>query len=252
MVATIVGYANAIRKTPIVVGDCPGFVVNCVLTPYLLLPFCCWSAMASISGKSTRSWKLSAGLLGSAYLIDVIGLDISHHVVEIVSAGFPERMALFSTSAIDILQADSRFVKKNGLAAFYAYTRDPKGRPLRKDADPAVAALLAAGQPHGKAAISDAEIIERMMLPLIFEAARCLEDGVTGSSGEADMCWRRRVGASALSRRRAKIRRLARPADDRRALGQAARPRRDLPAEREILRESCGGARGFMGGEIPN
>ena len=35
-VATIVGYANSMGKTPVVVGDCPGFVVNRVLTPYLI------------------------------------------------------------------------------------------------------------------------------------------------------------------------------------------------------------------------
>ncbi len=184
-VATIVGYANAMGKTPIVVGDCPGFVVNRVLTPYLIA-----FLLLVRDGVDFRQidevmedfgWPM-----GPAYLIDVIGLDISHHVVEIVSAGFPERMAPPHPSAIDILQADSRLGQKNG-RGFYAYARDSKGRP-RKDADPAVAALLAAGQPHGKAVISDAEIIERMMLPLIFEAARCFEDGVTGSPGEADMC----------------------------------------------------------------
>ncbi|MGH6797889.1 MAG: 3-hydroxyacyl-CoA dehydrogenase NAD-binding domain-containing protein, partial [Roseiarcus sp.] len=184
-VATIVGYANTMGKTPIVVGDCPGFVVNRVLTPYLIA-----FLLLVRDGVDFRQidevmedfgWPM-----GPAYLIDVIGLDISHHVVEIVSAGFPERMAPPHPSAIDILQAHSRLGQKNG-RGFYAYTRDSKGRP-RKDADPAVATLLAAGQPHGKAPVSDAEIIERMMLPLIFEAARCFEDGVTGSPGEADMC----------------------------------------------------------------
>jgi 3-hydroxyacyl-CoA dehydrogenase / enoyl-CoA hydratase / 3-hydroxybutyryl-CoA epimerase / enoyl-CoA isomerase len=184
-VATIVGYANTMGKTPIVVGDCPGFVVNRVLTPYLI-------AFLLLVRDGVDFRQIDAVMedfgwpMGPAYLVDVIGLDISHHVVEIVSAGFPERMAPPHPSAIDILQADSRLGQKNG-RGFYAYTRDPKGRP-RKDADPAVPALLAAGQPHGKAAISDAEIIERMMLPLIFEAARCFEDGVTGSPGEADMC----------------------------------------------------------------
>jgi 3-hydroxyacyl-CoA dehydrogenase len=68
--------------------------------------------------------------------------------------GSLERMAPPHPSAIDILLADSRLGQKNG-RGFYAYARDPKGRP-RKDADPAVAALLAAGQPRGKASISDA------------------------------------------------------------------------------------------------
>lgn len=184
-VATIVGYANSMGKTPVVVGDCPGFVVNRVLTPYLI-------AFLQLVHDGVDFHHIDHVMegfgwpMGPAYLIDVIGLDISHHVVEIVSAGFPERMAHPHPSAIDILQADGRLGQKNG-RGFYLYAKDPKGRP-RKDADPAVPALLAAGQPRGKTTITDAEIIERMMLPLILETARCVEDGIVGSPGEADMC----------------------------------------------------------------
>ncbi|VFU09035.1 fatty acid oxidation complex subunit alpha FadB [Methylocella tundrae] len=184
-VATIVGYANALGKTPIVVGDCPGFVVNRVLTPYLIA----FLHLVRDGVDFHHIDRVMEGFgwpMGPAYLIDVIGLDISHHVVEIVSAGFPERMAASHPSAIDILKADGRLGQKNG-RGFYLYTRDPKGRP-RKDSDPAAPELLAAGQPRGKTTITDAEIIERMMLPLILETARCFEDGVVGSPGEADMC----------------------------------------------------------------
>jgi 3-hydroxyacyl-CoA dehydrogenase/enoyl-CoA hydratase/3-hydroxybutyryl-CoA epimerase/enoyl-CoA isomerase len=184
-VATIVGYASAMGKTPVVVGDCPGFVVNRVLTPYLIA-----FLLLVRDGVDFRQidevMEAFGWPMGPAHLIDVIGLDISHHFTGIVAEGFPERMAIPHPSAIDILQADSRLGQKNG-RGFYAYARDPKGRP-RKDADSAVPALLAAGQPQGKTAIGDAEIIERMMLPLIFEAARCVEDAVVGSPGETDMC----------------------------------------------------------------
>ena len=71
--------------------------------------------------------------MGPAYLIDVIGLDISDHVVEIVSAGFADRMEAPSPSAIDLLKNDDRLGQKNG-RGFYLYARDPKGRP-RKDCD---------------------------------------------------------------------------------------------------------------------
>ncbi len=184
-VATCVGYASAMGKTPVVVGDCPGFVVNRVLTPYLI-------AFLQLVRDGVDFHQIDKVMeafgwpMGPAYLIDVIGLDISHHVVEIVSAGFPERMVSAHPSAIDILTSDGRLGQKNG-RGFYVFTRDPKGRP-RKDSDPAVPALLAAGQPRGTAAIADADIVERMMLPLIFETARCVEDGIVGSPGEADMC----------------------------------------------------------------
>ena len=87
--------------------------------------------------------------MGPAYLIDVIGIDISHHVVEIVSAGFADRMEVPSPSAIELLKSAGRLGQKNG-HGFYIYSRDPKGRP-RKEIDPAITdAILAAGQPNGK------------------------------------------------------------------------------------------------------
>ncbi len=184
-VATIVGYANSMGKTPVVVGDCPGFVVNRVLTPYLIA-FLQLVRDGVDFHAIDRVMESFGWPMGPAYLIDVIGLDISDHVVEIVSAGFADRMEAPSPSAIDLLKSDDRLGQKNG-RGFYLYVRDPKGRP-RKDSDPAVPALLAAGQPGGTKAIADAEIVDRMMLPLIFEAARCFEDGVVASPGEADMC----------------------------------------------------------------
>jgi 3-hydroxyacyl-CoA dehydrogenase/enoyl-CoA hydratase/3-hydroxybutyryl-CoA epimerase/enoyl-CoA isomerase len=184
-VATIVAYAAAMGKTPIVVGDCPGFVVNRVLTPYLI-------AFLRLVHDGVDFKSIDAAMeafgwpMGPAYLIDVIGLDIAHHVIEIVSAGYSGRMKPPSNSAIGILLANRCLGRKNG-RGFYRYANDPSGQP-RKEIDPAVEALLASGQPHGKTSISEVEIVERMMLPLIFEAARCLEDGVVASPGEADMC----------------------------------------------------------------
>jgi 3-hydroxyacyl-CoA dehydrogenase/enoyl-CoA hydratase/3-hydroxybutyryl-CoA epimerase/enoyl-CoA isomerase len=184
-IATIVGYAGALGKTPIVMKDCPGFVVNRTLTPYLI-------AFLSLVRDGVDFVKIDQAMesfgwpMGPAYLIDVIGMDISHHVVEIVSAGFPERMQTPFTTAIDVLLGAKRLGQKNG-RGFYIYAKDAKGRP-RKEIDPETKALLAAAQPTGASDIAEADIVDRMMLPLMFEAARCVEDGVVGSPGEADMC----------------------------------------------------------------
>lgn len=183
-IAAIVGYANAMGKTPIVMQDCPGFVVNRALTPYLIA----FLRLVHDGADFARVDKVMEGFgwpMGPAYLIDVIGTDISQHVVEIVSAGFPERMQTSFTSAIEILLREKRLGQKNG-RGFYKYANDSKGRP-RKEADPETDRLLAEAQPNGRSEIGEADIIERMMLPLILEAARCVEDGVVGSPGEADM-----------------------------------------------------------------
>lgn len=183
-IAAVIGYATAMGKTPILVEDCPGFVVNRTLTPYLI-------AFLRLVHEGVDFTQIDKAMeafgwpMGPAYLIDVIGMDISQHVVEIVSAGFAPRMELSFESSIAILLRAGRLGQKNG-HGFYKYEKDSKGRP-HKEVDPETDRLLMSGQPNGKSNLSEAEIESRMMLPLILEAARCVEDRIVGSPGEVDM-----------------------------------------------------------------
>jgi 3-hydroxyacyl-CoA dehydrogenase / enoyl-CoA hydratase / 3-hydroxybutyryl-CoA epimerase / enoyl-CoA isomerase len=184
-IAMVTTYAAAMGKTPIVVEDCPGFAVNRTLTPYLIaflrLVHDGVDFQEIDKAMETFGWPM-----GPAYLIDVIGMDIARHVVEIILAGFAPRMDAPFESAIQILLGVGRLGQKNG-RGFYKYWSDSKGRP-RKEIDPETERLLAAGQPNGKIRIGEEEIALRMMLPLILEAARCAEDGIAASPGEVDMC----------------------------------------------------------------
>jgi 3-hydroxyacyl-CoA dehydrogenase/enoyl-CoA hydratase/3-hydroxybutyryl-CoA epimerase/enoyl-CoA isomerase len=184
-VAAVTGYAAAMGKTPIVVEDCPGFVVNRTLTPYLI-GFLRLVHDGANFQEIDKAMEAFGWPMGPAYLIDVIGLDNSHHVVEIISAGLAPRMDLPFEMALEILVRDGRLGQKNG-RGFYKYESDSKGRP-RKDIDPDTERLLAAGQPNGRTSIGEEEIVARMMLPLILEAARCAEDGIAASPGQVDMC----------------------------------------------------------------
>jgi 3-hydroxyacyl-CoA dehydrogenase/enoyl-CoA hydratase/3-hydroxybutyryl-CoA epimerase/enoyl-CoA isomerase len=247
-IATIVGYADAMGKTPIVMQDCPGFVVNRALTPYLIAFLRLVHDGADFAHvdkvMETFGWPM-----GPAYLIDVIGMDISHHVVDIVSAGFPERMQTSFTSAIDILLREKRLGQKNG-QGFYKYAKDAKGRP-RKELDPETDRLLAEARPNGKIAIGEAEIVERMMLPLIFEAARCVEDGVVGSPGEADMSLilglglPRYLGGALKYADHLGVANVVASAAKWESLGAIYRP-----SEAFLARAASG--KGFYGGEIPD
>jgi 3-hydroxyacyl-CoA dehydrogenase/enoyl-CoA hydratase/3-hydroxybutyryl-CoA epimerase/enoyl-CoA isomerase len=82
--------------------------------------------------------------------------------------------------------------QKNGLG-FYRYETSASGKPI-KHPDPVARVLLQEVQMHGPHAFSDAEIVERMMLPLIIESARCLEEGVAASAAELDMALLLGVG----------------------------------------------------------
>ncbi len=184
-IAAVTGYAAAMGKTPIVVQDCPGFVVNRVLTPYFI-------AFLHLIHDGVDYREIDKAMedfgwpMGPAYLIDVIGMDISGHVVAIVSAGFRPRMDAPFESAIQILLRAGRLGQKNA-RGFYKYAPDAKGRP-RKDFDDDTERLLAAGQSQPAQTMSAEEIVARMMLPLILESARCAEEGIAASPGEVDMC----------------------------------------------------------------
>jgi 3-hydroxyacyl-CoA dehydrogenase / enoyl-CoA hydratase / 3-hydroxybutyryl-CoA epimerase / enoyl-CoA isomerase len=184
-IAAVTGYAAAMGKTPIVVEDCPGFVVSRVLTPYFI-------AFLHLLHEGVDFREIDKAMedfgwpMGPAYLIDVIGMDIAAHVVDIVSAGFRPRMDVPFETAIQILLRAGRLGQKNG-RGFYKYAPNAKGRP-RKVFDEEAACLVAAGQSEPAKTMNAEEIVARMMLPLILEAARCAEQRIAASPGEVDMC----------------------------------------------------------------
>jgi 3-hydroxyacyl-CoA dehydrogenase/enoyl-CoA hydratase/3-hydroxybutyryl-CoA epimerase/enoyl-CoA isomerase len=183
-VAAVAGYAVKMGKTPIVVRDCPGFLVNRILTAqfvgFLMLlrdgaDFAQIDAVMEAFG-----WPM-----GPAHLQDVIGMDTSLHVIEVITDGYRDRMHLGFRHAIAAMVAQERRGQKTG-AGFYAWRPDAKGRPLKQE-DPAARAVVTALQGDGTRNFADAEIIERMMLPLIVEAARALQEGIAETPAEIDM-----------------------------------------------------------------
>ncbi|GAA0568860.1 fatty acid oxidation complex subunit alpha FadB [Halomonas salifodinae] len=186
-VAATVAYARAMGKTPIVVNDCPGFLVNRVLFPY----FGGFSLLMEQGADFQRVDKLMEKFgwpMGPAYLLDVVGMDTAVHAGEVMAEGFPERMGSLGgggdKSAIQLMFEKDRLGQKNA-KGFYAYEEDKKGKP-RKVVDEEAIALVQQVVKESRE-LSDEEIIARMMVPLCLETVRCLEDGIVGSAAEADM-----------------------------------------------------------------
>ncbi|NWN82471.1 MAG: fatty acid oxidation complex subunit alpha FadB [Halomonas sp.] len=186
-VAATVAYARAMGKTPIVVNDCPGFLVNRVLFPY----FGGFSLLMEQGADFHRVDKVMEKFgwpMGPAYLLDVVGMDTAVHAGEVMARGFPERMGSLGgegeKSAIQLMYENQRLGQKNA-KGFYAYEEDRKGKP-RKVRDEAAIELVK-GVAKESREFSDEDIIARMMVPLCLEAVRCLEDDIVGSPAEADM-----------------------------------------------------------------
>ncbi|WP_111640845.1 fatty acid oxidation complex subunit alpha FadB [Marinimicrobium alkaliphilum] len=182
-VARTVAYALALGKKPVVVKDCPGFLVNRVLFPY----FEGFSLLVRDGVDFERIDKVMERWgwpMGPAYLLDVVGIDTAVHAHEVMAEGYPERMRQGYTSAIAALFKAERYGQKNG-AGFYDYEEDKKGKP-RKTPSARAHELI---KPHVTRApeTSDEEIVLRMLLPMLTELVRCLEEGIVASAAEADM-----------------------------------------------------------------
>ena len=190
-VAATVAYARAMGKSPIVVNDCPGFLVNRVLFPYLG-GFSQLVAQGADFQRIDKVMERFGWPMGPAYLLDVVGMDTAVHAGEVMAEGFPERMAGMAgdrgdgqgKSVIQVMVDHDRLGQKND-RGFYAYEEDRKGKPRKVVDDAAIELVKGVATSHRE--FSDEEIIARMMVPLCLEAVRCLEDDIVASPAEADM-----------------------------------------------------------------
>ena len=89
-VVTLVALAKRIGKTPIVVRDCPGFLVNRILFPYLNE-----SLVLLEEGASPRAIDKAAtafGMpMGPITLNDLVGLDTSLYAGRVINTAFADR-----------------------------------------------------------------------------------------------------------------------------------------------------------------
>jgi len=182
-VATTVAYARAMGKSPIVVNDCPGFLVNRILFPY----FGGFARLVRDGADFQKVDKIMEKFgwpMGPAYLLDVVGMDTAKHANEVMAEGFPDRMKDEHKSAIDVMFENDRLGQKSD-KGFYEYHVDKKGKQ-QKVVDESSYDLL---KPvvHNSQEFTDEQIIERMMIPLCIETVRCLEDNIVGTAAEADM-----------------------------------------------------------------
>lgn len=183
-IATTVALAQKMGKMPIVVNDCPGFLVNRVLFPY----FGAFDLLVKQGADFAHVDKVMEKFgwpMGPAYLIDVVGLDTGVHGAEVMAQGYPDRMKPDYKGGIKHLFDNERLGQKNGMG-FYQYEKDKKGKP-KKTVDATTYELLAQVQDDDKQRFSDEHIIERMMLAFCNETVRCLEDNIVATAGEADM-----------------------------------------------------------------
>jgi len=170
---TVLALARRLKKTPVLVNDAPGFLVNRVLMPYL-------SEAVGLVERGNAIRTIDAELrrfgmpLGPLELLDEIGLDVARKVARVLEEAFGGRMA--SIGLIERLVAAGSLGKKSGLG-FYRYE---KGQ--RKDVNPALLAAATSAAPTPPQEISD-----RLIDAMVNEAAIALDEGVVARPEDVDL-----------------------------------------------------------------
>ncbi|HKI85264.1 MAG TPA: 3-hydroxyacyl-CoA dehydrogenase NAD-binding domain-containing protein, partial [Thermoanaerobaculia bacterium] len=174
--ATVVAFSRRLGKTPIVVKDGPGFLVNRILT--FTMAEALWLFDAGCETAHLDRLMTAWGLpMGPMTLIDEVGIDVAVKVAHILADAYPDRLAM--PTWFDKLVEDDRLGAKNG-RGFYRYEHGKRTAP-----DPAVRTAVGARRPSTPP--SDSEIVDRLTLPMVNEAALCLAEGITASAAELDL-----------------------------------------------------------------
>ena len=175
--ATIFDLAKRMGKTPVVVKDAPGFLVNRILAPYLgeavrlLLE---GNPMESID-KAMRSFGMPVGPIE---LLDDVGIDVATKGAEVLSAVWPTRMPVDPSFGKMVTTGRCGRKTRKG---FYLYEGE-------KRKGPDVSAYAELGLPVPSKAIATPQQIEdRLILPMVNEAAWCLAEGIVESPAKLDL-----------------------------------------------------------------
>lgn len=175
-VNTVFAYTRKLGKTPILVKDTPGFLVNRLLMFYSTEALWLLDEGHRIEDldRIMTDWGMPVGPM---VLTDEVGIDVATKVAHILHDAFSDRLPL--PEWLDKTPQSGRLGTKNG-KGFYLY----EGKE-RKGPDPSVYALLGLHPKHEHP--DPGMIADRMVLPMVNEAARCLEEKVVGSAADLDL-----------------------------------------------------------------
>ncbi|MGZ3807763.1 MAG: 3-hydroxyacyl-CoA dehydrogenase NAD-binding domain-containing protein, partial [Bacteriovorax sp.] len=164
-----------VKKTPVVVKDGPGFLVNRILMPYLNEAGFLLEEGVSIKDIDTAA--LNFGMpMGPCRLLDEVGIDVAVKVAKVMYDGLGERAhpSKFSSKLVE-----KNFLGKKNAKGFYLY--DEKGKVSGPNLE--VEELL----PSTKKKMSETDLQMRLFLPMINEAAAILKDGIVQTASEVDL-----------------------------------------------------------------
>jgi len=166
--------ALALGKTPVVVKDVAGFLVNRVLGPYLDEALRLFQGGVS-AGRLDHLLEHKGMPMGPLRLLDEVGFDVAAHAAESLHTAYGDRMT--PSTCVKTLINEGRLGKKSG-RGFYEHAG--KAPQLATDLGRLKASM-------DLDSLYDHAVVERCLYALVNESARCLGEGVVGSAAELDL-----------------------------------------------------------------
>ncbi len=171
-IATVFALSKKLGKTPIVVKDERGFLVNRILMPYLneaviLLEEGC---PVELIDSSMKKFGMP---MGPIRLLDEVGIDVASKVAIILYNAFGERMK--PSSKMERMIESKLLGKKTGKGFYIFNGKERVNEEIYKILE------------IEKRSFSAEEVVKRMTMVMINEASRCLEEGIVESPSVVDI-----------------------------------------------------------------
>ncbi len=174
-IATVHAIARKLEKTPVLVNDGAGFLVNRILAPYLNEAG--WLLADGASIETVDKALVNFGMpMGPIRLLDEVGLDVSRHAGRVMYEAFGDRLR--PAPPLEALEKSQRLGKKGGLG-FYKYENGKEA-----GIDSSIYAELGL---EPRRDMSEKDIQQRAVFVMINEAARILEDRIVAAPGDVDL-----------------------------------------------------------------
>jgi 3-hydroxyacyl-CoA dehydrogenase/enoyl-CoA hydratase/3-hydroxybutyryl-CoA epimerase len=183
---TAVAYGRKLGKTVIVVNDGPGFYTTRILAAYM-------NEAGRLLDEGVPIDALDKALVefgfpvGPITLMDEVGLDVGGKVGKVMAESFGTRM--MPGEGVRRVVESGRTGRK-GRSGFYLYDEDGK----KGGVDPSVYPIIHGGDRRATpgsmgpvTGVENAEIVDRCVLAMINEAARCLDEGVLRTPRDGDI-----------------------------------------------------------------
>lgn len=180
VVASTVALAKKLKKTPIVVKDCAGFLVNRILLPMMNEASYLLQDGADMQNIDDIIEKFGMPM-GPFTLADVVGIDVGVKVANSLFESFGSRMKV-SGILTKLLNEHPDLLGKKSSKGFYLYPKKEVNKEIFKILD-----LVRKEEKIHMIHISNNDIVDRCILTAVNEAAKCLEEGIVKNARYLDM-----------------------------------------------------------------